>query len=114
MKDWSTNFHSFETFDCTTTNIYRLKIMSVNDKVKVIWKTNCQWKDRPHFPKRKEIKLDDSYGEDKYASLKNGDKVKVKFGSRWYNAEVVENWDPKSKKGEHYFVGKEFSYSKFV
>jgi len=34
--------------------------MSVNDKVKVIWKTNCQWKDHPHWPKRKEIKLVDA------------------------------------------------------
>ena len=77
--------------------------MSVNDKVKVIWKTNCQWKDRPHWPKRKEIKLVDAGTEENvYPPLKSGDKVKVKFGSRWYNAEVVESWDPKAKKGKCY------------
>ena len=87
--------------------------MSVNDKVKVIWKTNCQWKDRPHFPKRKEIKLGNSDGEENsYASLKNGDKVKVKFGSRWYDAEVSERWNPKSKKGGHYFLTEELIYLK--
>ena len=79
------------------------KIMSVNDKVKVIWKTNCQWKDRPHWPKRKEIKLVDAENEENvYPPLKSGDMVKVTFGSRWYNAEVVENWDPKAKKGKYY------------
>lgn len=89
--------------------------MSVNDKVQVIWKTNCQWKDRPHFPKRREINLDNSDGEENsYTSLKNVHKVKVKFRSCWYEAEVAEKWSPKSKKGGHYFVGEELSYSKFV
>ena len=60
MKDLSTNFHSFN-------HLSPSKIMSVNDKVQVIWKTNCQWKDRPHFPKRKEIKLGNSDGENSYA-----------------------------------------------
>ena len=31
--------------------------MSVNDKVKVIWKTTCQWRDHAHWPKRPDIKL---------------------------------------------------------
>ena len=89
--------------------------MSVNDKVQVIWKTNCQWKDRPHFLKRKEIKLGNSDGEENsYASLEIGDKVKVKFGSRWYDTEVAEKWNLKSKKGGHYFVGEQLSYSKFA
>lgn len=79
--------------------------MSVNDKVQVLWKTNCQWRDKPHWPKRKEIKLtdDDVVGEGKQlTSLKPGDAVKVKFGSRWYSAEVCEQWEPKqSKKGKY-------------
>lgn len=79
--------------------------MSVNNKVKVIWKTNCQWRDRPHWPKRKEIKLNEddvvSAGKE-LAALKPGDSVKVKFGSRWYSAEVAEQWQPKqSKKGKY-------------
>ena len=74
--------------------------MSVNDKVKVMWKTNCQWRDRPHWPKRKEIKF--AQGELEESSsmpLKIGDIVKIKFGSRWYDAEVAEKWEPKTKKG---------------
>ena len=36
--------------------------------------------------------------------LKPGDAVKVKFGSRWYNAEVSEQWLPRqSKKGNYIF-----------
>lgn len=80
--------------------------MSVNDKVQVIWKTNCQWKDHPHWPKRKDIKLMDSDSlESSYPALKNGDKVKVKFGSRWYNAGMVENWEPKAKKSKSFLCG---------
>lgn len=44
---------------CVTQSYYPefifLSIMSVNDKVKVIWETNCQWKDPPHWPKWKEV-----------------------------------------------------------
>lgn len=37
-------------------------------------------------------------------ALKPGDAVKVKFGSRWYNAEVSEQWLPRqSKKGNYIF-----------
>lgn len=32
-------------------------------------------------------------------SLKPSDLVRIKFGSRWYDAEVTEHWNPKSKKG---------------
>ena len=48
-------------------------------------KTNCQWKDWPHWPKRKEIKLvnEDVVNEGKeLLALKPGDAVKVKFGSQ--------------------------------
>lgn len=76
--------------------------MSVNDKVKVLWKTNCHWRDRPHWPKKKEIKFARSDLEETSSAtpLKVGDLVKVKFGSRWYDAEVAENWEPKTKKGK--------------
>ena len=73
--------------------------MSLNDKVKVLWKTNCQWRDRPHWPKRKEIKLPQrEIEETSTMPLKTGDRVKIKFGSRWYDAEVAEDWQAKSKK----------------
>ena len=79
--------------------------MSVNDKVKVLWKTNCQWRDRPHWPKRKEIKVNSDDEGKELSSLKPGDAVRVKFGSRWYNAEVCESWKPKqSKKGKIYLT----------
>lgn len=56
--------------------------MSLNDKVKVIWKTNCQWRDRPHWPKRRDLKLNENDGNGKELSaLKPGDAVKMKFGS---------------------------------
>ena len=74
--------------------------MSVHDKVKVLWKTNCQWRDRPLRPKRKEIKANSNDEGKELSSLKPGDVVRVKFGSRWYNVEVCESWKPKqSKKG---------------
>ncbi|KAL9950989.1 hypothetical protein ACROYT_G043574 [Oculina patagonica] len=73
--------------------------MSINDKVKVFWKTNCQWRDRPHWPKRREIKLQgNDSNEELFPLLKDGDLVKIKFGSRWYAAEVAEPWNPKEKK----------------
>ena len=61
--------------------------MSVNDRVKVLWKTDCQWRDHPHWPKRKEIKFAQGELEETSPStpLKIGDLVKIKFGSRWYS-----------------------------
>ena len=85
--------------------------MSLNDKVKVLWKANCQWQNRLHWPKRKAIKLRDGETEVDLLPLKLGDMVKIKFGTRWYDAEVAENWKPKIKKGgctcncaQNYFV----------
>ena len=77
--------------------------MSLNDKVKVIWKTNCQWRDQPHWPKRRDLKLNENDGNGKELSaLEPGDAVKMKFGSRWYDAAVCEKWESrKSKKGKY-------------
>lgn len=81
-------------------NSITISSMSVTDKVKALWKTNCQWRDRPHWPKRKEIKANSNDEGKELSSLKPGDVVRVKFGSPWYNAEVCESWKPKrSKKG---------------
>lgn len=76
-------------------------IMSLNDKVKVLWKTKCTWRDHAHWPKRREIKLLNQ--DDTLLPLKPGNAVKIKFGSRWYDAEVPEHWKPKSKKGTHLY-----------
>lgn len=76
--------------------------MSINDKVKVIWKTNCQWRDHFHWPKRKEIKpREGDTNEDQFLPLKPGDLMKIKFASRWCDVEVAEPWNPKSKKGQY-------------
>ena len=77
--------------------------MSLNGKVKVIWKTTCQWRDHAHWPKRRDIKLPGSE-TGALDQLKPGDSVKVKFGARWYNAEMAERWEPKSKKGTYFSV----------
>lgn len=45
---------------------------------------------------------DDAGEEKELSSLKPGDLVKVKFCSRWYDAEVCEPWEPRqSKKGKY-------------
>ena len=88
--------HSINTL---VLSILILVIMSLNDKVKVLWKTKCAWRDHAHWPKRREIKFLNQ--EDALLPLKPGDAVKIKFGSRWYDAEVAEHWKPKSKKGTH-------------
>jgi len=75
----------------------------MNDKVKIIWKTNCEWNNKPHWPKRKDIKLPEGQTESPMP-LKTGDAVKIKFGGRWYNAEVAEKWEPKGKKGMYFYV----------
>lgn len=73
--------------------------MSVNDKIKVLWKTSCEWRDKPHFPKRKDFQLREGESESVLLPLNPGDAAKIKFGSRWYNVEVAESWTPKSRKG---------------
>ena len=80
----SVGFKIIITNTCVTRSYHHkfifLSIMSVNDKVKVFWKTNCQWKDQLHWPKRKEIKLtnEDHVSEGKeLLALKPGDAVKV-------------------------------------
>lgn len=45
--------------------------------------------------------------------LKMFTKLKLNFDPAGMKL-VAEKWSPKSKKGGHYFVGEELSYSKFV
>lgn len=77
--------------------------MSVNNKVNVIWKTTCQRRDHAHRLKRRDIKLPGSE-TGTLDPLTRGNAVKVKFGSKWYNAEMAERWEPKSKKGTYLCV----------
>ena len=76
--------------------------MSVKEKVKVFWKTSDEWRDCPHWPKRKDIKA--SGDTDTLVPLKQGDTVKIKFGARWYDAEVVEAWQARRTKNGKFCV----------
>ena len=73
--------------------------MSINDKIKVLWKTSCEWRGKPHFPKRRDFQLREGESEGSLLPLNLGDAAKIKFGSRWYNVEVAESWSPKPRKG---------------
>ena len=75
------------------------KIMSINDKIKVLWKTRCEWRDKPHFPKRRHFQLREGESEGSLLLLNLGDAAKIKFGSGWYDVEVAESWSPKPRKG---------------
>ena len=61
-------------------------------EIRIIWKTDCKWRDTDYFVHRHEIKPSD-------VELKAGDRVKVKYGKRWYNAEVVETSGIINKEG---------------
>ena len=77
--------------------------MSVNKKVKVFWKTSDEWRDHPHWPKRKDIRASGDNTET-LVPPKQGDPVKIKFGARWYDAEVVEAWQPRTTKNGKFLV----------
>lgn len=70
--------------------------MSENDMVQIIWKTKDRWRDTEHWTKRRDIKPVNHgcSSKDYYKSmcLKASDEIKVKFGSRWYNAECAQEW----------------------
>ena len=94
--------HSIALLKKHRVNPLVVSIMSINDKVHVIWKTNCEWHDYSHWPKRKDIKFkNESKNEGRrYPALNPGDVILVKFGTKWYDAEVKDKWEPKSYKSE--------------
>ena len=61
----------------------------VKDKVLIEWRTNDKWKGVQQEIKRKDINPD--------GPLDIGQKVRVKFGQRRYDAVVAESWKPKSR-----------------
>ena len=65
--------------------------MAQREEIRIIWKTNCKWRDTDYVVERKDIK---PVG----GPLRPGDAVKVKYGARWYNAEIVEIGET-TKKG---------------
>ena len=53
--------------------------MSINDRIKVLWKTNCEWRDKHHFPKRRDFQLREGELEGSLLPLNVGDAAKIKF-----------------------------------
>ena len=104
-------YKSLDAADCfhlildshVNTSLFRSRsvwqIMSINERIKVLWKTSCEWRDKPHFPKRRDFQLREGELEGSLLPLNVGDAAKIKFGSRWYNVEVAESWSPKSRRG---------------
>jgi sRNA-binding protein len=76
--------------------------MSVNDEIKIMWKTACKWRDTEDFAKRKNIRPRNTNSKESFDTvpLKGGDAVKIRFGRKWYDAEVLESWSPVSKTNE--------------
>ena len=105
------SYKSLDAADCfhlildshVNTSLFRSRsvwqIMSINERIKVLWKTSCEWRDKPHFPKRRDFQLREGELEGSLLPLNVGDAAKIKFGSRWYNVEVAESWSPKSRRG---------------
>ena len=62
--------------------------MSINDKIKVLWKTSCEWRDKLHFPKQRDFQLREGESEGSLLPLKLGDWAKIKLilvlaGTMW-------------------------------
>ena len=65
--------------------------MSINDELKVVWKTKCRWRDQGHLAKRKDLKPKGVNAEVDFAMLplKPGDDVRIRFGKQWYDGDMV-------------------------
>ena len=61
----------------------------VKNKVLIEWRTNDKWKGVQQEIKRKDINPD--------GPLDIGQKVRVKFGQRRYDAVAAESWKPKNR-----------------
>ena len=61
----------------------------MKDKVLIEWRTNDKWEGVQQEIKIKDINPD--------GPLDIGQKVRVKFGQRRYDAVAAESWKPKSK-----------------
>lgn len=61
--------------------------MEQSGDIRIIWKTQCKWRDTDYLVKQEDVR---PIGSSKDNSIKEGDAVTVKYGKRWYNAEIVE------------------------
>lgn len=64
--------------------------MAQSGEIRIIWKTTCKWRDTDYIVTRKDIRPISGKGNTASIEYKEGDAVKVKWGSRWYDAEIVE------------------------
>lgn len=60
-------------------------------KVLICWDTKCVWNGRQQSVTRKDI------DPSKPASLVEGERIRVKFSRRWYNAFMVTSWSKEQK-----------------
>ena len=65
----------------------------VKDKVLIEWRTNDKWKGVRQEIKRKDINPDGPLGQ----------KVRVKFGQRRYDAVAAASWKPQSRGMSHFY-----------
>ena len=67
-------------------------------------KTTCKWRNTDYVVERKDVKPDNISTDDDWKTmpLKRGDNVKVKYGNRWYKAQVEEIGENSRKDGTSY------------
>ena len=63
--------------------------MAQSGKIRIIWKTTCKWRNTDYIVKRKDVRPMGSKGHTASIEYKEGNAVKVKWGSRWYDAELL-------------------------
>ena len=70
--------------------------MSVDDEVRVVWKTKCKWRDHEHVAKRQDVRPNGISVKENFSTLplKPGDAIKIRFGNKWYHGEMLESWNP--------------------
>ena len=72
-------------------------------KMMIRWDTKCAWNGRQQPVPQKDI------DPPKPASLAEGERIRVKFSGRWYNAFVVTSWS-KEQKGQCFIVYCSFEF----
>ena len=63
--------------------------MAQSGKIRIIWKTTCKWRNTDYIVTRKHVRPMGSKGDTASIEYKEVDAVKVKWVSRWYDAEIV-------------------------
>ena len=67
-------------------------------EVKILWKTTCRLKNTEHLAKKKIRPKNTSSNKNLIRFLsKKEDAVKIRFGQKWYDGEILESWNPEWK-----------------